>query len=118
MKGREVIKNILIILLSASAIALALVAYLGPSGSDLPNLRTRGAALLGQEPYHLVFSEGDPAAAVAARPVRISIMGAFGRASVQRSFEDLDEAYERLGGLMGGALEEADPSSLAPVSQK
>jgi len=118
VKGREVIKNILIILLSASAIALALVAYLGPSGSDLPNLRTRGAALLGQEPYHLVFSEGDPAAAVAARPVRISIMGAFGRASVQRSFEDLDEAYERLGGLMGGALEEADPNSLAPVSQK
>ena len=61
------------------------------------------------------------AASVAARPVRISVKTGFGRMSIQRDFAALDEAYERLGGLLGESLErvsgQQEPCSPAELFQ-
>ncbi len=112
-RAAEIIKNILLALLAVTAVWLAVLAYSGYNGqeSEQRGVRTRFSELLGQTRYHVVFQDQSNAGPVAARPVRISVNTAFGRMSVQRNAEALDEAYERFGGLLGEAMERAEVQS-------
>ncbi|MBO6054012.1 MAG: hypothetical protein J6P31_00670, partial [Oscillospiraceae bacterium] len=109
----EIIKNILLALLTVTAVWLAVLAYSGYSGQEpgQSGFRNRTLELLGQARYHMVYQDQSEAGTVAARPVRISVNTAFGRMSVLRNDEALDEAYERYGGLLGEALERAEKKS-------
>ena len=117
------VPNILLVLLSISAALLAFTAYSGnyAEAQGLEELRSRANELLRSDRYRIVSVGQSAAASVAARPGRISVKTGFGRMSIQRDFAALDEAYERLGGLLGESLErvsgQQEPCSPAELFQ-
>ncbi len=121
---RELIKNILILLLSLSVAVLALLAYSGNSRSGteiLDKFAQRLGSFFRQEHYRIEYRDERGSAQTATLPIQISVKNSYGRQSFLRDETALGTAYNALGGLLGEALEsagaEAEPLTQAQWEQ-
>ncbi len=107
-------KTILIVLLSCSALVLAVMASVGGTAGGA-ELWADVASLFGVGAGE---SAGESAARAqaAARPVQISLSAGAGRASAMYDDERLATAYERFGGALGQALEDAGGAQESTMS--
>lgn len=107
-------KNLLIVLLTCSALLLTVMASMDDrSGASL---RSRVSAWFGGGAAEDESSAADRATA-AALPVEISMSTAAGRTSALYDAAALSEAYERFGGLLGQALEASDEAERCTMDE-
>lgn len=108
----ELIKDLLIVLLSLSIVVLTLLALPARTLAQTPWLASLLAPLspvLGMERIELTQTQSQETDPAAAQPVSISVMGAAGRSSVGYDTPALDSAYAALGSLLAQAMDTAQP---------
>ena len=109
---RELLKDLLIILLALSIVALTLLALPARTLTQTPWLASLLAPLtsvLGMERIELTQTQSQEADPAASQPIAISVMGAAGRSSIGYDTAALDSAYAALGSLLAQALDTAQP---------
>lgn len=115
----ELLKSILLVILSCSLVALAVAAMPADtirSSPVLSWLMQPLAPLLGLTEAELAYVEAAPTVIDAAKPVAVSVQSSAGRCTVMWNFDQLDSAYESLGSSLGQALDTA--GDFAPATQE
>lgn len=109
-KGLEILKNIVIALLTLSVVVLAITVYSDSTLSGAKQLQQwqqQLTRLFRDENYRLEYASESLSSSTAAKPITISVRNSFGRQTTRYDAEALESAYEALGGLLGEALETA-----------
>lgn len=115
----ELLKTILLVVLSCSLVILAVAAMPTDairSSPALSWLMQPLAPLLGLSEAEIAYVEAAPVVTAAAQPVAISIQNTTGRCTVMWDFDRLDAAYDSLGSALGQALDTA--AELTPATEQ
>lgn len=116
----ELLKTVLIVLLSCTLILLAIMAMPTDAIRSNPVLSWMLqpiAPLLGLPEAELTYVESAPTLLDSAQPVAISIRNAAGRTTIQWEFDTLDSTFESLGSALGQALDTAEAFTEATEAQ-
>ena len=107
---RELLKDVLILLLAAAITVLFLLALPSKTLTETPWLAAAlkpVASFFGISQTELTAPQPERSGSPAALPIDVSVRNKTGRCSFQYDFTALDAAYESLGGLLAQALDTA-----------